>query len=203
MMRRRSLVVLFLVVVSIGISRQSAAGQEASADATAAEKIPAEKQTQLGLYVTAQEAHAKWQADPEKVKILDVRTPEEYAFVGHAEMARNIPLMFMAYEWDAEKNRPVMKRNPEFLTQVKETLKPHDTILVTCRSGQRSKLACDLLSEAGFKKVYNIVDGMEGDAVKDPNLADFGKRTINGWKNAGLPWTYDIDAKLMYLAPKN
>ena len=33
-----------------------------------------------------------WQADPEGVHILDVRTFEEYTFVGHLEMAKNIPL---------------------------------------------------------------------------------------------------------------
>ena len=33
-----------------------------------------------------------WKADPERVHLIDVRTPEEYVFVGHAEMARNIPL---------------------------------------------------------------------------------------------------------------
>ena len=38
--------------------------------------LPQEKQTALGLYVTAQEAYAKWQAAPEQVKVLDVRTPE-------------------------------------------------------------------------------------------------------------------------------
>ena len=44
--------------------------------------LPAAKQTALGLYVTAKEAYDMWQADPEKVKILDVRTPEEFLFVG-------------------------------------------------------------------------------------------------------------------------
>ncbi|MHB8974885.1 MAG: rhodanese-like domain-containing protein [Pirellulaceae bacterium] len=200
-MRHTPLFLLLVVTLPFGFAQQPAAGQQASA-IPAAEKVPVDKQTQLGLYATPQEAHQKWKADPQEIKILDVRTPEEYAFVGHAEMAWNVPLMFMAYEWDAEKNRPVMKRNPDFLARVKEILSPNDTILVMCRSGQRSKMACDLLAEAGFKQVYNIVDGMEGDVVKDPNRPDVGKRTINGWKNAGLPWTYDIDTKLIYLAPK-
>ena len=38
----------------------------------------------------------------------DVRNPEEYIFVGHAEMARNIPLLFVKYQWDAEKNEPIV-----------------------------------------------------------------------------------------------
>ena len=33
-------------------------------------------------------------ADPERVHILDVRTFEEYIFVGHVETAKNIPLVF-------------------------------------------------------------------------------------------------------------
>ena len=44
-----------------------------------------------------------WQADPEGVKILDVRTPEEWVFTGHAPMATNIPFAFLAYVWDDEK----------------------------------------------------------------------------------------------------
>ena len=56
------------------------------------ENLPKVKQTVLGLYVTAKEAYEKWQADPEKVMIIDVRTPEEYLFVGHPTMAWNIPV---------------------------------------------------------------------------------------------------------------
>ena len=40
--------------------------------------IVEQRQTTLGLYVTAKEAYDMWQADPEGVKILDVRTPEEW-----------------------------------------------------------------------------------------------------------------------------
>ena len=55
------------------------------------------KQTSLGLYVTAQEAYDMWKADPEKIKILDVRCPEEYVLIGHPDMALNIPLFFPKY----------------------------------------------------------------------------------------------------------
>ena len=67
------------------------------------ETLPKGKQTVLGLYVTAKEAYEKWKAEPEKVKILDVRTPEEFLFVGHPEMAWKIPIAAQVYEWDAEK----------------------------------------------------------------------------------------------------
>ena len=48
-------------------------------------QVPEKKQTSLGLYLTAQEAYDMWKADPKRVNILDVRTPEEYIFVGHPE----------------------------------------------------------------------------------------------------------------------
>jgi rhodanese-related sulfurtransferase len=165
----------------------------------AQQQVPEGKQTSLGLYVTAKEAYERWQADPQNVKIIDVRTPDEYVFVGHPAMAWNVPLSFLAYEWDAEKKKPVMKSNPDFVAQVKRLVKPTDTILVTCRSGQRSAPAVNLLAEAGFKNVYSVIDGVEGDKVKDPENVFHGKRMKNGWKNSGLPWTYDLDPELMYL----
>jgi len=48
---------------------------------TSGHQVPEKKQTTLGLYVTAQEAYDMWKAEPERVNILDVRTPEEYYFV--------------------------------------------------------------------------------------------------------------------------
>jgi rhodanese-related sulfurtransferase len=66
-----------------------------------------------------------------------------------------------------------------------------------CRSGGRSAMAVNLLAQAGFKNVYNITDGMEGDAVKDPASVFMGQRLVNGWKNSGLPWTYKTDTAQM------
>ena len=45
---------------------------------------------------------------------------------------------------------------------------PHDTLMVMCRSGGRGAMAVNLLAQAGFKQVYNVTDGMEGDTVEDP-----------------------------------
>jgi rhodanese-related sulfurtransferase len=162
-------------------------------------ELPKEKQTTLGLYLTAKEAYEKWRAEPEKVKIFDVRTPDEYLFVGHPTMAWNIPLMLQTYEWDASKRKLPMKPNPDFVSQVKEVAAPTDTILVMCRSGGRSALAVNQLAEAGFQNVYNIIDGMEGDLVDDPQSVFHGKRVKNGWKNSGLPWTYNLDPDRMKL----
>ncbi|MGD8253017.1 MAG: rhodanese-like domain-containing protein [Syntrophobacterales bacterium] len=169
-----------------------------SSSALAQSGIPKKKQTVLGLYLTAKDAFAKWHGSSEKVLILDVRTLEEYIFVGHAPMARNIPVRVLNRELTAKKRRPVMESNPNFVSQAKRYYKVSDTILIMCRSGGRSALAVNLLAEAGFKKVYNIIDGFEGDAVKDHQSYYYGKRVKNGWRNSGAPWTYKLESDLMY-----
>ena len=153
-----------------------------TAEATRA--IAKERQTSLGLYVTAKEAYEMWQADPEHVKILDVRTPEEFVFTGHAPIAWNIPFAFLAYEWDGEKKAFPWGLNPDFVSVVRERFDADDTLLVSCRSGGRAAIAINQLAAAGFTNAYNILDGM---------------RMKNGWKNSGLPWTYDLDPERMLL----
>jgi rhodanese-related sulfurtransferase len=164
--------------------------------------LPKAKQTTLGLYVTAAEAYEKWRASPENTKVLDVRSTEEYLFVGHAPMAWNVPLMSQTYEWDAEKQGFKMNPNPDFVAQVMGVSKPTDTLLVMCRSGGRSAMAVNLLAAAGYPNVYQIVDGMEGDEVKDPESVFLGQRLKNGWKNSGLPWTYQPDPQQMRFVSK-
>jgi len=151
--------------------------------------IPEGKRTVPGLYVTAREAYEKWRADPEKIMILDVRTPEEFLFVGHPSMAWKIPVAQQVYEWDAEKSQFPMKLLPDFVSRVQSVLKLNDTIQVMCRSGGRSAMAVNLLAKAGFKHVFQILDGMEGDLVTDHDSVFFGQRLRNGWKNSGCPWT--------------
>jgi hypothetical protein len=54
----------------------------------------------------------------------------------------------------------------------------------------------------GFKNVHNIVDGMEGDTVEDPDSVFAGQRLKNGWKNSGCSWTYKLTPDRM-LMPRN
>jgi rhodanese-related sulfurtransferase len=162
-------------------------------------ELPKEKQTKLELYVTSKEAYDMWKASPEKIKVLDVRTPEEYIYVGHTAMAYNVPLAIQTYTWDSTKNYFSMKPNPDFLKNISEVFTKTDTILVMCRSGGRSAMAINQLAAAGYKNVYNITDGMEGDTVDDPQNLYAGQRLKNGWKNSGIPWTYKVDPKKMLL----
>lgn len=78
-------------------------------------------------------------AGNEKVTVLDVREPAEYAF-GHIPGSINIPL--------------------GELEQRFEELNQHDDIHVICRTGNRSDFAAQKLTEKGFKNVKNVVPGM-------------------------------------------
>jgi hypothetical protein len=40
---------------------------------------------------------------------------------------------------------------------------------------------------------------MEGGQVKDADRVFDGMRMRNGWRNSGLPWTYEIDRDRMVL----
>ena len=162
-------------------------------------QLPKEKQTVLGLYMTAKEAYETWKAEPEKVKLIDVRTPEEYLFVGHPTMSWKIPVAVQIYEWDPEKRKFPMKPLPDFASRCSEVANPEDTLMLMCRSGGRSAIAVNLLAQAGFKHAYNIVDGMEGDSVEDPDSVFLGQRLKNGWKNSGCPWTYKLTPDRMVL----
>jgi len=156
--------------------------------------LPQEKQTVLGLYVTAKEAYAKWKAAPDQVKIIDVRNPEELLFVGSPEMAWKIPVATQSYKWDAEKRQFPMQPLPDFAARVSQIAGPDHTILVMCRSRGRRAIAAHMLAKAGFKNVSNIVDGMEGDGNGDSESMPKG-----GWKNTGCPWTKKLTSEQLVL----
>ena len=129
---------------------------------TTTDSVPKAKQTHLGLYVTARDAYETWKTDPDKVTILDVRTPEELLFVGHLDMAWKIPVFAQSYDWDAARETFPMRTLPDFVQRVRRIAGPDDTIMVMCRSGSRSGAAVNLLAEAGFTRAFQIVDGFEG-----------------------------------------
>jgi rhodanese-related sulfurtransferase len=161
--------------------------------------VPKSKQTTLGLSLTATEAFDRWKAEPMTTVVLDVRTPAEYVFVGHAPMAYNVPFAFWLSDVFPRDGKPAMKPNPDFLARVKRIASTDETLLVMCRSGERGAKACDALAKAGYTKVYHVVDGFEGDEIDDPKSVHNGKRMKNGWRNAGLPWTYKLARNQMYL----
>lgn len=186
----------------VALSVLLAAPPFVSANTASGNEVPERKRTTLGLYVTAAEAYEMWLSAADTVKVIDVRTPEEYAFVGHPEMSWNIPIAFVTYQRKGGRFEYGSRMNPDFVAHVLEVAAPTDVLLVTCRSGGRSAMAVNALAAAGFKNVYNIVDGVEGDKVHDPDSVFDGKRMRNGWKNSA-PWVYSIDPEKVILDEGN
>ena len=194
---KRALVAMTLAA-AVGFAAAVWAGTVAPSSVAADHQLPKGKQTTLGLYVTAAQAYEMWKAAPDKVTVIDVRTPEEYAFIGHPAMAWNIPFAFVTYQRKNGKTEYGPKINPDFVAEVAKMAGPTDTLLLLCRSGDRSARAVDELAAAGFKNAYTVTDGFEGDKVTDPESVFYGKRMRNGWKNSA-PWVYDIDPEKIIL----
>jgi len=158
-----------------------------------------EKISKLGLYIEAKDVPAFLEKHGKnKVLFLDLRTPEELLFVGVPDgIDGSVPFGIMYYDkWDEKKSTYIRNPNPDFLSQFElramdKGSEKSDPILLICRSGDRSALGADFLARHGYTNVWSVVDGFEGDFAKDgPNK---GKRTVNGWKNSGLPWSYKLD----------
>lgn len=89
--------------------------------------------------------------------------------------------------------------NDLFMPEVSSWADTSDTILVMCRSGGRAALAINALAQAGYTRVFNILEGIEGERVNNPQSVYHRKRMVNGWKSSGLPWTHDLDPDQMRL----
>ena len=161
------------------------------------------KQTKLELYMTAEDAYRHTMDNMERTLFVDIRTPSELNYLGATTvMDAHVPLVFMdTTAWDDRKHRYRRAENKNFVADIEAALNrkgltKDDTVILMCRSGKRSATAADMLADAGYTKVYSVVDGYEGDKAKQG--PDKGRRTVNGWKNSGLPWTYTLDRDYMY-----
>jgi rhodanese-related sulfurtransferase len=105
--------------------------------------------------------------------LVDVRTSAEHDFVGRVPGALEIPL----------KQYPGMTANENFVAQVQSSVRPDQCVMFLCRSGVRSVAAAQLLTDKGYAKAMNILEGFEGDKN------ELGHRRVNGWKMAGMPWS--------------
>lgn len=76
------------------------------------------------------------------IRVLDVRTPQEFSDLGHIPGATLLPVQVIA-------SGPAL-------------LDPASPVLVTCEHAVRSKVATRLLAQAGFSHVYELAYGMAG-----------------------------------------
>lgn len=149
-----------------------------------------------------------YQRQKQGAVVIDVRTPEEFMYTGHAPGHINIPFYFLHFEMlDVDKrlqlstveskfNRPMTptstykQQHVPNSDMVIEILKvagedKNREIILICKSGERSKVAAHMLEESGFKHIYSVQGGFEGHS----NKKEFNCHNLDGWKNSeGLPW---------------
>ena len=191
-------VLLSILIPLFLFSSQTQAGQ------VDASKLKKKKQTPQGLYLTAKEAHTMLKSSSEKILFVDVRSQPELEFVGYANRTDvNIPYVTNDFnEFDKKKSRYKKEANSNFTVDMEKQIYKHgltknSKIILMCRSGSRSAKAATLLSKVGYNNVYSVVDGFEGGKAKSGPTK--GQRTVNGWKNAGLPWSYKLNLSKTYL----
>ncbi len=90
--------------------------------------------------LTAGEFWQRYQNHPNAV-LLDVRTAEE---VAEAAIPNHLHIDCTA---------------PDLIEQL-QRLDPEKAYFVYCRSGGRSARVCELLTQMGFKEVYNLAGGI-------------------------------------------
>ncbi|SDO17670.1 Rhodanese-related sulfurtransferase [Rhodoferax sp. OV413] len=112
-----------------------------------------------------------------EVQLVDVRTFEERKFVGHVPGSAHVA-------WATGTS---LTRNPRFVRELEAKVGSKDaTVLLLCRSGKRSAQAAEAAAKAGFTRVFNVLEGFEGeiDAQQHRGGAD-------GWRFHSLPWVQD------------
>jgi rhodanese-related sulfurtransferase len=122
--------------------------------------------------ITPQQLHELVQAG-HQVELIDVRTPVEFREI-HVGFARNVPLDRLAHETAA---RPSAAGGP---------------LYVICRSGNRSKQACQKLIAAGCGNVINVEGGTQA-------WTDAGLPVVRGQKAISLERQVRIAAGLLVL----
>ncbi|MES2184797.1 MAG: rhodanese-like domain-containing protein [Pseudomonadota bacterium] len=122
-----------------------------------------------------------WQLVQQRQAVLvDVRSGEERAFVGHIPESLHVP-------WATG---TALTRNPRFVRELEVRLAKDGgkeaVVLLLCRSGKRSALAAEAAAKAGFTHVFNVLEGFEGeiDGARHRGTAD-------GWRFHHLPWVQD------------
>ena len=133
--------------------------------------------------VTPQQTHDTLTADSSAVYI-DVRTGREFAN-GHPAGAVNIPVAFP----DPARG---MMANPDFVSVVEKNFSKDKKIIVGCQAGPRSNAAANLLQQAGYQDVSNMLGGFGG--MRDP----MGRVIAPGWAASGLPVSQDNGEGVSY-----
>ncbi|MDP6574516.1 MAG: rhodanese-like domain-containing protein [Rhodospirillales bacterium] len=115
--------------------------------------------------------------------LIDVRTPEEWAFVGVPDLTSlGKEVAFVPWTLFPDK-----RANPDFEDSIARHATDKDVaLLFICRSGVRSRHAAIAMTGRGYGRCYNVADGFEG-----PKNETGHRGTLAGWKVDGLAWKQD------------
>lgn len=117
-------------------------------------------------HATVQQAHQRQGGgDP----YVDVRSIPEFD-QGHPVGASNVPLLHL----DAATRQ--LRPNADFVSVMRANYAPDTALLVGCQAGIRSIQACEVLADAGFTNLTNVLGGFAGSWSGDL-----------GWVQASLP----------------
>jgi rhodanese-related sulfurtransferase len=140
------------------------------------------------------------------VYILDVRTGQEWRWVGHpgpngladskgeglafkSGAALEGKVVNIAYKIDDGAGG--LDANLAFVTDVGSTFTTNDILLTLCRTGGRALDAAQDLGDLGYT-TYRIEHGFRGDANDETKPGpDTLYRDVNGWVNSKLPYNDD------------
>jgi rhodanese-related sulfurtransferase len=112
--------------------------------------------TAYGVYHNVSASVAREILEKKDAFLLDVRTPAEYNY-SHIEGAKLIPLK------NVPAHDPVNLSDNKLLPKRMNELPKNKQakIVVYCYSGKRGATASQMIAKAGYKRVYNIQDGLE------------------------------------------
>lgn len=118
-----------------------------------------------------------WQLfSSDEALLVDVRSAEERKFVGHVPGSLHV----------AWATGTALTRNPRFARELEAKTGKDAVVLLLCRSGKRSALAAEVAAKAGLKRVFNVLEGFEGEIDQHQH-----RGSADGWRYRGLPWVQD------------
>lgn len=109
-------------------------------------------------------------------KLVDVRTSEERKFVGYVDGSLHV----------AWATGTALTRNPRFARELEAKVRKDEAVLLLCRSGKRSVQAAEVAAKSGFTRVFNVLEGFEGELD-----AQSHRGALDGWRFRGLPWVQE------------
>ncbi len=149
---------------------------EPEAPADTLERARARQAEAQGSYAGAVTPPEAWAlAQSGAARLVDVRTAAELSYVGRVPNALHA-------EWQGKDEAAIGR----FLARLRDQTEPGEVVLLLCRSAVRSHHAAVAATQAGWRAVFNVLEGFEGQRDHAQQRGH-----LDGWRHHGLPWLQD------------